>query len=437
MQYSSDYLAAIAALFQAKPLEELASEALIHNRKRRSGLLTSSPSITTHSLPPLSFSSNSTLFVDKFSPTQPSHLCMSHQKYRQLLSVLSSKSWRILLISGPPGAGKSTAFKLAIDELQISCCSYNEETLTLNYFEGQYQSPITTFFQWISDRQSNLIVIDNLPFLTDDYVVPFFQLISTLPNRIIIIDSLIDDRFVSRLSSFVEKSTVDHFKFLPATVKSIERVLSRVIKVQSIKIDQSRLSFIVDDCRGDVRFALNSLQLFCISKGGHKSKILNKNLENASQNFVLERGNSLDLFSVLRKIIAAKRSNLIDVSRGVSSSVDESNHDLAQLEINLSKILSQYSGDMTSLFLFFFENFQSFLIDFDDIIVVNNMISKVDWFDFSIKFDDVHYYLSFLTYMLVKKENFGGKFSFTKPLFLSRNFQQKECYDLAKLPALD
>lgn len=194
-----------------------------------------------------------------------------------------------LILSGPPGTGKTAlAYALAIDT--------NSEILELNASDLRNRESVEKILGSASQQKSltkkgKIILVDEVDGITkEDYggLPELIRLISETKFPIIITSNNIWDRKFSELR---RKSELIELREL--NYKLVYNLLKDVAEKEDMKIPQDLLINISIKSRGDIRAALNDLQ------------VVNEETKNDE---IAERDKEEKIFDVLRKIFKNQTS---------------------------------------------------------------------------------------------------------------------------------
>ncbi|XP_054434436.1 cell cycle checkpoint protein RAD17 isoform X2 [Pteronotus mesoamericanus] len=258
-------------------------------------------------------------WVDKYKPETQHELAVHKKKIEEVETWLkaevlerqSKQGGPILLITGPPGCGKTTTIKILSKELGIQVqewinpvlpdfqkddfkeIMFNHES---SFHVFPYQSQITVFkefllratkynkLQMIGDNlrtDKKIILVEDLPnqFYRDSHtlheILRKYVQIGRCPLVFIISDSLSGDNNQRLLfpKEVQEECAMSNISFNPVAPTIMMKFLNRIVTIEANKNggnitvpDKTSLQLLCQGCSGDIRSAINSLQ-FSSSKG--------------------------------------------------------------------------------------------------------------------------------------------------------------------------
>jgi replication factor C large subunit len=184
------------------------------------------------------------------------------------------KYWKIgakpLLLTGPPGIGKSSSIYAVASEFHYTVLEYNASDVRTREHLREEIGPLLSNSTLFAGEEKILIFLDEVDGLSGrsdyagmDYVLEFIE-DSTLP--VAMAANVEDDQKIKKL---VQKS--HHIRFRPVAPDLLFIYLKSVAKREGFRgILDDTLWQISRSSRGDVRFALNSLQTLSGRRGEFK-----------------------------------------------------------------------------------------------------------------------------------------------------------------------
>ncbi|XP_053557429.1 cell cycle checkpoint protein RAD17 isoform X2 [Bombina bombina] len=385
-------------------------------------------------------------WIDKYRPEFQAELAVHKKKIEEVETWLRSnvgqkpqkRGGLILLLTGPPGCGKSATIQVLAKEMGIQVQEW-VNPLTQEYkpdeppevfdrdsgfrFFNQSQSALFHDFLLRANKYNKLQMLGESPstdkkvIIVEDMPNQFFRDPSSLhgilrkfvhsgrcPLVFIISDSISGDSHQRRLfpKEIQDELLVCNISFNPVAPTSMMKVLTRIATSEASMSggkctipDKPTLELLCSGSSGDIRSAINSLQFsalkdnslpndFWAKKKGKTSKVKEKKKSGKVQKNTEEvqaiggKDASLFLFRALGKILYCKRE---------APPVDTNDHrlpaHLSEHERDLLLVLpeavvekSHMSSDLFNLYLH--QNYLDFFSSIDDIVRASEYLSAAD-----------------------------------------------------------
>ncbi|XP_054716567.1 cell cycle checkpoint protein RAD17-like [Uloborus diversus] len=301
-------------------------------------------------------------WVDTFTPETVEELAVHKKKIGEVELWLHScfqqqernRVTPILLLTGPPGAGKTSTVKVLSKKLRAELLVWsnnwqedpksnfefiNSDFNSYNFRDGgskQNQASAFSSFLLRSSKYSlfldnkRILLFEEFPnaFLRDassfHNIIKKYALCGRCPAVFIISDSVKGESAESNLfpKEFQLSLNITNISFNPIAPTVMVKVLTQVnTKVTSAcrKLDKAQIEALAADSMGDIRNAINSLQFMCMSQTT-KSKLTSQTKHkkcDQSEAQDLKRDSSLFLFHALGKILYCKRDASSKTERDV------------------------------------------------------------------------------------------------------------------------
>ena len=227
---------------------------------------------------------------------------------KNFISNYSKQKKRALLLHGPPGSGKTSLAIAASKEFGLELfeinASDNRNKANVEELVGNVLKQVSLF------GKQKLILIDEVDGLSgnnDRGGVSALSKVIGISKFPIIMTA--NDANQEKLKSLVKESMV--ISLDPVSSESIFSILSSICKRENISYDDKSLYSLVRKAQGDVRAAINDLEI-----SSRYSKVLNEN--NVIQ--IDQRDKKESLMNALVKVL---RNRDIEISRSAYSNVNE------------------------------------------------------------------------------------------------------------------
>jgi replication factor C subunit 1 len=214
------------------------------------------------------------LWVDKYKPTATSHIIGHKEQIKELTEWL--RCWpqkgAAVLISGPPGIGKTTTAHLIVKECGYFCKEYNAS-------DNRSASSVNAMFATDTYRmRREVVVMDEVDGFDRGGVAALAAIIRS--GRVSPIICIANDRSAIKLKPLI--STCVDIRFSRPMKITIARAIKERIPCT---LSEQQLTDICEKSGNDIRAIINSLQ----STGASKDAILRQDIFSATQRLFNER----------------------------------------------------------------------------------------------------------------------------------------------------
>lgn len=200
-------------------------------------------------------------WIEKYRPQQLSDVVGNEEIIAQLRIIGKQGNLPNMILTGPPGTGKTTsvlaiAKELLGDKVKIAVLELNaSDDRTIDTVRDKIKSFSTQKFI-LPEGRHKIIILDEADSLTES---------AQQALRVIISDSSSSTRFVlacNESSKIIEpiQSRCCIFRFSRLKESDIKKNLERIIKIENIKYEEEGLKALVETSDGDMRNAVNNLQ---------------------------------------------------------------------------------------------------------------------------------------------------------------------------------
>lgn len=320
-----------------------------------------------------------------------------------LKGALNGSSPRLVVLSGPPGCGKSSAVRAAAKTVNCSVASWQAPATGIRNISMTLIDDFRSFFvggryPTLQDKDNatgegdsggnKILLVEDFPICVTDIaqkrimVQKIFSdaaLFARHPTVVVISDS---EKGVARTAKFMlgaellESPSVALIRVPKVTETMMKKRLREVLQREGLSFSQDKLNGAVSLARGDVRAALNALQ-FCSGSERNPQACMGPSqghAENSKRSKRMRRGErtslavlntvgqdaTLGMYHAVSKILNNKRNE-----EGVSKYVAED-------------ILEDARADPSSFLEFLHHNYPDFFGDIDDVVNALDCLSQAD-----------------------------------------------------------
>ncbi len=200
------------------------------------------------------------MLSERVRPTKIEQMIGNEQSRLDLVKWL--KNWKLgtkpVLLTGPPGVGKSTSIYAVTREFGYTVIEYNASDVRTRDALRESLAPTLENSSVFGDEKLIIFLdeIDGLLGRSDyaglDYVLDFIE------NATIPLAMAANMEETQKIKKIEQKSLVIHFK--PVSSEMILIYLRKICSRETLQVSDDTLKIIARNSRGDVRQALNSIQ---------------------------------------------------------------------------------------------------------------------------------------------------------------------------------
>eukprot|EP00026_Physarum_polycephalum_P001165 Phypoly_transcript_01166.p1 GENE.Phypoly_transcript_01166~~Phypoly_transcript_01166.p1 ORF type:complete len:1007 (+),score=264.12 Phypoly_transcript_01166:548-3568(+) len=359
---------------------------------------------------------NADLLAEKYEPTTEQELAVQPKKIaevrkwiRDTLDSLQANvkyAPRMLVLTGPCGAGKTALLRVLAKEVNCEICEWitppvtvkknSEDSLTVPYMprlqEFQKWLRFAGLSQGLFAAANKILLIEDMPFLadvakTDEFRETIREFLRTTryPLVFILSDTYMGNSAVNTILShdILESPMVSHIGVNAVTAPKAKKAIERIVRGENLEITPSQIESIIHDNEGDVRAIINSLQFFCVGrepkekpkkgKAKAKEKQEKPKEKESVQTFLGCRDISLSLFHALGKILYNKRLPETDPNADIESSLYR-----PPMENVPEQVIERVHVEPSMFNMFLHQNYPDFFTDVDDISEALLYLSDAD-----------------------------------------------------------
>lgn len=209
------------------------------------------------------------LFTEKYRPVNFSEMVGNEkaiQKLRNWISNFDKQEKKAVLISGPPGIGKSTAAMLAAKTYNFNVIEFNaSDTRNKTTIEKSVSDAFSnqTLHKYKTFNESTIrsaIIFDEIDGMSSGDKGGVQALAKYIETTKIPIICICNDRQCDKLACL--KKLVLDIPFESPTQMEVAQRLLTICKKEGIKLNRSQYISITNKTNGDIRSTINNLQLW-------------------------------------------------------------------------------------------------------------------------------------------------------------------------------
>jgi len=262
------------------------------------------------------------LWADKYKPEHIGDLVGNNGLIMKIKSWLenwhtcleSDKVKRAVLITGPPGIGKTTTAMILAKELGYEAIVTNasdtrnvsslQELLKTN--DNKSIASFMSFAKAVPETPKKLIyIMDEIDGMSSGDKGGVGELCKIIPKTKTPIICIANDRFSKKLTSLI-KYCLD-IQFVSPSMNQILGRVSVITQAENYNISQANLQKVIESTHGDFRQVLNLLQMWSYSEiENNNGKVTKESLDLASKDFTLVAEDTIPMFFSRTEPLAKK-----------------------------------------------------------------------------------------------------------------------------------
>ena len=166
-----------------------------------------------------------------------------------------------MIFYGPPGVGKTTVANIIAKNTEMLLCKLNGTTASLEDIKKVIDDSKSVFAS-----KGVLLYLDEIQYFNKKQQQSLLEYVEK--GLITLIASTTENPYFYIYPALLSRCTV--FEFKPITKGEIKKGLERVIKLNKIKIDDDALEMLAVSSNGDMRKAINNLEVVYFAVGNKK-----------------------------------------------------------------------------------------------------------------------------------------------------------------------
>ncbi|KAG9510028.1 Replication factor C subunit 1, partial [Fragariocoptes setiger] len=202
------------------------------------------------------------MWVDQYKPKSSAQIMGQGQNITRLkewLRKAPNNRFKAVLLSGPPGIGKTTTAQLVCKELGFSYIEFNASDTRS---KKELDDKLTVILKNSTlNFRKNCLIMDEVDGMSGNEdrggTAQLIQLIKTSKIPIICICNDVSSPKVRSLANYCE-----HFVFQKPRKEQVRGVVMSIATKEGLQIEQSALFDLIESCNCDIRQVINYMSLF-------------------------------------------------------------------------------------------------------------------------------------------------------------------------------
>ena len=179
-------------------------------------------------------------------------------------NTINRKNIPNMIFYGPPGVGKTTVANIIAKNTDMLLCKLNGTTASLDDIKKVIEDSKSVFAS-----KGVLLYLDEIQYFNKKQQQSLLEYVEK--GFITLIASTTENPFFYIYPALLSRCSV--FEFKAITPDEIKKGLSRIVDLERIKIEEDALSFISQASNGDMRKAINNLEVLSGALGNKKIKL--------------------------------------------------------------------------------------------------------------------------------------------------------------------
>lgn len=378
------------------------------------------------------------LWINKHHPNSVEVLAVNNKKVEEVTNWIlhSCSQGGILILSGPPGAGKTATVSAIAKNFDISLkewvnpieqVNFNNEDIFVedsNRYPRDavgYVSKSKQFREWLrgvkysavssNSAKNKLILIEDLPNIKLDDLHEIIETFSSSKSRIPIIFIISESATSKKNNSvkqlfpphIVEKLKISNILFNPVTTSNMVKTLSRIAVIESRNgarrfqvPDKQTLENLAESVGGDLRAGINALEFACLNDNKDLKEAFNSvSMTASSKSFkstkksdkksatsselskIGGKDQGLVMFHALGKILYAKREESMESEK---LPMHLQPHSRKILKSNPEEVIEKSTLSADAFNCFLHQNYPPFYTKLEDVTRLSEYLSLSDLF---------------------------------------------------------
>ncbi|MCD6547401.1 MAG: replication factor C large subunit [Nanoarchaeota archaeon] len=231
-------------------------------------------------------------FVEKYSPKRISEIVNQKSAVAKVIQLLNNRRKKGIIVYGPPGVGKTCSIHAIANELNYEIIEISSQIIrnkdAVENIVGNAIKMGSLF------NKKKLILVDEIESMSAKDRGGIQAIVNLIKKTNVPIIIIALDLWNEKLRAL--RSYCEHVEFKKLTSSSIKKRLEYILKNEEIKYEDGVLEVIAKNADGDLRAAINDLEVVCAGKKEIK----------VSDIVIEQRNPQYDVFKTLQKVFQAE-----------------------------------------------------------------------------------------------------------------------------------